>query len=55
MILGFVGVTDIDFVVAEGITHLDRGEGEREQYLKPIREQLVRKAGVGLAEAENRI
>ena len=31
MILGFVGVTDIDFVVAEGITHLDRGEGEREQ------------------------
>jgi FMN-dependent NADH-azoreductase len=45
MILGFVGVTDVDFVVAEGIAHLDRGKGERDQYLKPIREQVRLKAG----------
>jgi FMN-dependent NADH-azoreductase len=49
MILGFVGVSDIDFVVAEGVAHLDRGKGEREQYLQPIREQLRRKAGLRLA------
>ena len=47
MILGFVGITDIDFVAAEGVAHLDRGNGEREQYLKPIRERLRFKAGVG--------
>jgi FMN-dependent NADH-azoreductase len=47
MILGFVGVTDIDFVVAEGVAHLDRGNGEREHYLQPIREQVRLKAGLG--------
>ena len=44
MILGFVGVVDVDFVVAEGVAHLDRGNGEREQYLQPIRHQLRLKA-----------
>jgi FMN-dependent NADH-azoreductase len=47
MIFGFIGVTDIDFVVAEGIAQLDRGNGEREEYLKPIREQVRRSAGLG--------
>ena len=47
MILGFVGVTDIDFVVAEGVAYLDRGNGEREHYLQPIREQVRLKAGLG--------
>jgi FMN-dependent NADH-azoreductase len=43
MILGFVGVIDIDFVVAEGVAQLDRSNGEREQYLQPIRERLRQK------------
>jgi FMN-dependent NADH-azoreductase len=45
MILGFVGITDIDFVAAGGVAHLDRDKGEREQYLKSIREQVRFKAG----------
>jgi FMN-dependent NADH-azoreductase len=49
MILGFVGVTDLEFVVAEGIANLDRGNREREQYLKPIRKQVRFKAGLDLA------
>ena len=53
MILGFVGVTDVDFVVAEGIANLDRTNGEREQYLKPILEQVRRKARVRLATVRN--
>jgi FMN-dependent NADH-azoreductase len=53
MILGFVGVTDIDFVAAEGVAHLDRDNGEREQYLKPIREQVRFKAGAQLASTKN--
>ena len=53
MILGFVGVTDLEFVAAEGIAHLDRNNGEREQYLKPIREQVRFKAGAGLATAKS--
>jgi FMN-dependent NADH-azoreductase len=44
MIFGFIGVTDIDFVVAEGLAQLGRGNGEREQYLEPIREQVRHKA-----------
>lgn len=46
MILGFVGVADIEFVVAEGLAQLDRGNGEHEQYLQPIREQVRCKAGL---------
>ena len=49
MILGFVGVVDIKFVVAEGIANLDRGKVEREEYLRPIREQVRLKAGLGMA------
>ena len=49
MILGFVGVVDIEFVVAEGIANLDRGKVEREEYLRPIREQVRLKAGLGMA------
>jgi FMN-dependent NADH-azoreductase len=47
MILGFVGVTEIDFVAAERVAHLGLGNGEREEYLKPIREQVRCKAGAG--------
>jgi FMN-dependent NADH-azoreductase len=46
MILGFVGVTDIDFVTAEGVANLDRQNGERERYLEPIRDQVRFKARV---------
>ncbi|MBV8097877.1 MAG: NAD(P)H-dependent oxidoreductase [Verrucomicrobia bacterium] len=49
MILGFVGVTDIEFVVAEGTAPLDRGEVGRDEYLRPILEQVRLKAGLGLA------
>jgi FMN-dependent NADH-azoreductase len=44
MILGFVGVTNVDFVVADGIAEIERGKREREQYLEPIREEVQRKA-----------
>jgi FMN-dependent NADH-azoreductase len=43
MILGFIGVTSVDFVVADGLAEIDRGKREREQYLRPIREELQRK------------
>ena len=46
MILGFVGVTDLEFVVAEGIANLERGKVGREQYLQPLREQARHKAGL---------
>jgi len=49
MILGFVGVTDLEFVVAEGIANLDRGKVGRDEYLRPIREQIRLKAGIGLS------
>lgn len=48
MILGFVGVTEIDFVAAEETAQLDRGKVERDEYLQPIREEVRRKAGLGL-------
>ena len=48
MILGFVGVTDVEFVVAEGIANLERDKVGREEYLRPIREQVRFKAGLGL-------
>jgi FMN-dependent NADH-azoreductase len=49
MILGFVGVTDIEFVVAEGTAHFDRGKVGRDEYLRPIREQVRLKAAFGIA------
>jgi hypothetical protein len=36
--------TRSDSVVAEGLAQLSRGNGEREQYLEPIREQVRHKA-----------
>ena len=48
MILGFIGVNDVDFVVAEGVANLDRSNGDREHYLQPIREEVRLKAGPGL-------
>jgi FMN-dependent NADH-azoreductase len=44
MILGFIGVTSVDFVVADGLAEIDRGKREREQYLRPIREEVQRKS-----------
>jgi len=51
MILGFIGVTDIDFVVAEGVARLERGKVAREHYLQLMREQVRRKAAHGLPTA----
>ena len=51
MILGFVGVVDVDFVVAEGVAALDRGKVQRDKYLQPIREQVRLKAGVATAKS----
>ena len=44
MILGFVGVTNLEFVVAEGIANFDRGKVGRDEYLRPIREQVRRRS-----------
>ncbi|MBV9731278.1 MAG: NAD(P)H-dependent oxidoreductase, partial [Verrucomicrobia bacterium] len=49
MILGFVGVTDVEFMAAEGTADLDRGKVGRDEYLQPIREQARLKAALGLA------
>ena len=54
MILAFIGVTSVDFVVADGLAEIKRGEREREQYLRPIREEVLRKAGRRLATAQAR-
>jgi FMN-dependent NADH-azoreductase len=43
-ILGFIGVTKLEFVVADGLSEVEFGKRDREQYLKPIREQVLRKA-----------
>jgi FMN-dependent NADH-azoreductase len=40
MILGFVGVTDLGFLAAEGIANLERGKVGRNEYLQSIREQV---------------
>ena len=52
MILAFIGVTSVDFVVADGLAEIDRGKRDREQYLRPIREEVQRKAGRYLATAQ---
>jgi FMN-dependent NADH-azoreductase len=49
MILSFVGVTDLEFVAAEGIANLEGGKVGRDEYLRPIREQVRLKAALGLA------
>jgi FMN-dependent NADH-azoreductase len=43
-IFGFVGITEVDFVVADGLTEVELGKRNREEYLKPIREQIQQKA-----------
>ena len=49
MILGFVGVTDLKFVAAEGTANLERGKVGRDEYLRTFREQIRLKAALGLA------
>jgi FMN-dependent NADH-azoreductase len=44
--LGFLGVTNLDFIVADGLTEVEYGKRDREQYLKPIREQVLQKAAL---------
>ena len=50
-ILALIGVKNVDFVAAEGIAEIECGQHAREQYLKPIREEVRRKATQGLAMA----
>jgi FMN-dependent NADH-azoreductase len=45
-ILGFVGVTNLDFIVADGLTEVEYGKRDREQYLKPIRDQVLQKGAL---------
>ncbi|HET9375757.1 MAG TPA: FMN-dependent NADH-azoreductase [Chthoniobacterales bacterium] len=45
-ILGFIGVTDIEFVVADGLSEVELGKRNREGYLKPIRKQVQQKAAL---------
>jgi FMN-dependent NADH-azoreductase len=42
-ILALIGVTNVDFIVADGIAEIERGQRTREQYLKPIREAVRRR------------
>ncbi|MBV9877758.1 MAG: NAD(P)H-dependent oxidoreductase [Verrucomicrobia bacterium] len=49
MILGFLGVIDVEFVAAEGTADLDRGKVGRGEYLRPIREEVRLKAGFASA------
>jgi FMN-dependent NADH-azoreductase len=43
-ILSFIGITDIEFVVADGLSEVELGKRNREEYLKPIRKQVQQKA-----------
>jgi FMN-dependent NADH-azoreductase len=43
-VLAFIGVTDVEFVVADGLSEVEFGKRDREEYLKPIREQVQQKA-----------
>jgi FMN-dependent NADH-azoreductase len=45
-ILGFIGVTDVEVVVADGLAEVELGKRDREQYLKPIREQVQQLAAL---------
>jgi FMN-dependent NADH-azoreductase len=45
-ILGFIGIIDIEFVVADGLTEVELGKQNREEYLKPIRQQVQQKAAL---------
>jgi FMN-dependent NADH-azoreductase len=48
-IFALIGVTSVDFVVADGLAEIERGKREREQYLRPIRQEVQRRAGVPAA------
>jgi FMN-dependent NADH-azoreductase len=39
-IFGFIGVTDVDFIVADGLVEIEIGKRDREQYLKPVRQRV---------------
>jgi FMN-dependent NADH-azoreductase len=45
-ILGFIGITDFEFVVADGLSEVELGKRNREEYLKPIRKQVEQKAAL---------
>jgi Flavodoxin-like fold len=40
-VFGLIGVTRVDFVVADGLAEIERGKRERESYLRPIREEVA--------------
>ena len=54
-ILGFIGVTNVDFVVADSLRELEGAKHEREQHLKPIREEVLRKATLRFGTQSNHI
>lgn len=43
MILALIGVTNVDFGIADGPAEIEHGKREREQYLRPICEDVRRK------------
>ncbi len=43
-ILGFIGVTDVEFIVADGVNDVNFGKIDRASYLAPIREKVVASA-----------
>jgi FMN-dependent NADH-azoreductase len=51
-ILALIGVTSVNFVVADGLAEIERGKRDREHYLMPIREEVQRRAGQRLAIAQ---
>ncbi|SDT90143.1 FMN-dependent NADH-azoreductase [Verrucomicrobium sp. GAS474] len=40
-ILGFIGITDVEFIVADGVNDVNYGKIDRTAYLAPIREQVA--------------
>jgi FMN-dependent NADH-azoreductase len=43
-ILGFIGITDIEFIVADGVNDVNYGKIDRAAYLAPIREKAAASA-----------
>lgn len=43
-VLGFIGVTDVEFIVADGVNDVNFGKLDRETYLKPIEAQVLQAA-----------
>lgn len=44
-ILGFIGLTEVEFIVADGLNDVNFGKVDREQYLSAIRLKVLEKAG----------